>query len=330
MTRIQSIDLLRGVAVALVMLRHAFPDQFAGAGVVGVVMFFSLSGYLITGVLLRDAVREGRVRFGRFYLRRTVRLVPALVLMVAALVVITLAFDPVGDRAELPRTVLIALTYTADLPIPQGSPVTFHLWTLAVEEQFYLVWPALLAFAWRRGRVGMALAAVGVLWAAACIASLVWAGPHPDLVYTFPTSWVGCFAIGAAARVAGDRVRVPRWAAAPALVVLLALSVVPLRGHASTYLAAGPIIAAVTAALLLAWREWQLVRQPPLRLLVALGTVSYGAYLWNYPITLWLRPIAPWAGLIAIALTIAAASVSWWLVEKPAARLLRQRQAVAG
>lgn len=77
MNRIQGIDLLRGIAIALVMLRHALPEQFAGAGVVGVVMFF----YLISGLLLDEAAKSGSVRFGRFYLRRGARLVPALVLM---------------------------------------------------------------------------------------------------------------------------------------------------------------------------------------------------------------------------------------------------------
>lgn len=63
---------------------------------------------------------------------------------------VTLTLDPVGDRAELPGTVLVALTYTADLPLDHGSLVLFHLWTLAIEEQFYLIRPAVLVLAWRR------------------------------------------------------------------------------------------------------------------------------------------------------------------------------------
>ncbi|MDF1477792.1 acyltransferase [Leifsonia sp. H3M29-4] len=326
--RIQSIDLIRGIAVALVMLRHAYPEQFAGAGVVGVVMFFSLSGYLITGVLLDEVARNGGVRFGGFYARRAARLVPALVVFVAVFALVTLVFDPLSDRQVLPRTVLVALTWTADLPFDHGSDAIFHLWTLAVEEQFYLLWPVLLVAAARARRVGWLFAAASLAALAGCVATLVWLWPHPDLAYALPTSWVGCLLIGAAARVWRDRL-VVRGALGPvALVVLLAVSVVPLRGHASTYLVWGPVIAALTAIMLLAWRDWRTVGAPVLRPLVLLGTVSYAAYLWNYPLTLWLRGTTEFAGLVSIVLTLVAASASWMLVERPIARLMHSRRAV--
>ena len=92
--RIAGLDLIRGLAIALVLLRHAWPSTFAGGGIVGVVMFFALSGYLITGLLLSDIRRLGRVRYVRFYRNRALRLVPALVLMLGALDVVTLDLDP--------------------------------------------------------------------------------------------------------------------------------------------------------------------------------------------------------------------------------------------
>jgi len=328
--RNDGITLLRGVAVALVMLRHALPDAFAGAGVVGVVMFFALSGHLITGVLLDELQRDGRVRLRRFAFRRAVRLAPALLAMIGVLVAVTLLFDPLGDADELGRTVLVALTWTADLPFPHGSAAIFHLWTVAVEEQFYLVWPVVLAVAWRRKRVGLALSTIAVLSVVACILSLVWAGARPDLVYTFPTSWAVCFVIGATSRVLRDRMRVPIVIAPVALAVLGLLSVLPVRGSTQTYLLWGPLVALLTVSLVsIAWQHWGTLASPALRPLLALGIVSYGAYLWNYPLTLWLRETTvPGGPALAAVLTIAAATLSWMLIEKPLARVIRRRHSV--
>lgn len=313
--RIDGIDLLRGVAIGLVMLRHAWPSVFPGAGVVGVVMFFSLSGYLITGLLVDELERTGRVDLRRFYVRRARRLVPALLLLVAGVVVVTLLLDPLGDRDELAKTVVVALTWTGNLPFGHASDATFHLWTLATEEQFYLLWPAVLVVAFARDRMRLALLLVAAACLLACIATVVWLREDPDLAYSLPTSWAICFVVGGAARILGHRVVVPAGAAPVALVGLAVLSVVPLRGHALTYLAGGPAIAALTAVLLLSWRTWTDVTGPA-RALVVLGTVSYGAYLWNYPLTLWLRPsLDALAGPVGLALTLVMAAVSWRLVE---------------
>lgn len=307
--RIEGLDLLRGIAIALAMLRHALPDVAPGAGVVGVVMFFALSGYLITGLL------ERRPPLGTFYARRARRLVPPLLVLVAGVVLVTLLADPLGDRGELAWTVLWALTWTGNLPFGHASDATFHLWTLATEEQFYLLWPAALLLLGR----GRALVAAAVATALACVATAWWLAEEPDLAYALPTGWALCFVVGAAARLHRDRLVVPAWTAPAALSLLAVLSVVPLRGHMLTYLAGGPAIAALTAVLILAWRRWTTVTGP-LRALVWLGTVSYAAYLWNYPLSLWL-PALP-----ALTLTLVAAALSWRYVEAP---LQRRREPVA-
>ncbi|GGN07416.1 hypothetical protein GCM10011609_53650 [Lentzea pudingi] len=318
MRRIAGLDVLRGIAILLVMLRHAFPDVFPGAGVVGVVVFFTLSGYLITGVLQRELQAKGRVDFKRFYLRRARRLLPALIALTVVFAVVTLVFDPLGERDKLLRTVIVLVTFTGNLPISGVSPAAFHGWTLATEEQFYLLWPALLAFAWVRDRTGAALVVTALGALAACTATLVWLWPDADNAYALPTSWFVCFVIGAATRL--KLTSAPRWAVPIALAGLAVLSVVPLRGHALTYLVAGPAIAACTAVLLLVWSKWEQVATP-IKPLVALGTLSYGAYLWNYPLTLWLRPeLGVAAGPVAAALTIAAAALSWRYVEEPVMR----------
>jgi len=330
--RIQGIDLLRGVAVGLVLLRHALPEQFAGAGVVGVVMFFSLSGHLITGLLVDEFERSGTVRLRRFYANRALRLVPALLVLVAAFAAVTLVFDPLDDVELLPRSVAVALTWTANLPFAGGSDAIFHLWTLATEEQFYLLWPALLLFAARRGRTAWAVALAAVAGIGVCVASLVWLAPHPDLAYALPTSWVVCFVIGAASRYWRGTIHVGAWVTPVALVALVALSVLPVRGHVWTYLVVGPLVAVLAAALMLRWSSWPVV-PAWLRPLVLLGTVSYAAYLWNYPLTLWLRaafePLdAPWlGGLVALPLTVAAAALSWLFVERPVAGWRARRSA---
>nr|WP_083751485.1 acyltransferase family protein [Saccharothrix sp. ALI-22-I] len=214
--RIAGLDVMRGIAILLVMLRHAFPGVFPGAGVVGVVMFFTLSGYLITGVLAKELERMGKVDYRRFYLRRARRLLPALVALVLVFAVVTWVFDPLGDRDRLPLTAAVLLTFTGNLPIGGVSAAAFHGWTLATEEQFYLLWPALLAFTWVRGRVGVSLVATGLAALTACVATLIWLWPNADNAYALPTSWFVCFVIGATTRLRGSHV--PRWAVPVALV----------------------------------------------------------------------------------------------------------------
>jgi len=333
--RHRGIDALRGVAVLLVMLRHGWPETFPGAGLVGVVMFFGLSGYLITGVLLDDLTRHGQVRWRRFYLRRAVRLLPALLALLGVLVAVTLALDPLGDRDQLLRTVVIALTWTANLPVGLGSDATYHLWTLATEEQFYLLWPLVLAVGAAHGRLGRAIAVTGVSTTAACLATVAWLAEDPDLAYALPTTWATCFVVGGAARWwvarSGPRGWRPApWLVAACLAVLAVLAVLPLRDHAATYLVGGPTIAALTCVCILgalgagSTGSWPPALAPVLTPLVLLGTVSYGAYLWNYPLTLWLRPeLGAAAGPVAFAATLVAATLSWRWIEAPTSRRIR-------
>ncbi|WP_250447770.1 acyltransferase [Actinotalea sp. C106] len=314
--RIDGLDLVRGLAVALVMARHALPGAAPGAGVVGVVAFFTLSGFLITGLLVQEHTRYGRVDLRRFYRRRVRRLVPPLVVLLVVYALVTAVLDPLDDRASLLRDLAVAATWTGNLPHLVPSGATFHLWTLATEEQFYLVWPALLVFCLRAGRPRLAVGTAMVVTVAALLATAWWSADAPEIAYALPTSWAPAFVIGATARLLAPKVQLGAPAAAAATAGLLLLAVVPLRGHTWTYLAAGPAIAALTAVLVLAAVHWREVTGWPLRWLVGLGTVSYAAYLWNYPLTLWLRPL-PFGAVLAVLATVGMAALSWHLVERP-------------
>ncbi|NAZ85058.1 acyltransferase family protein [Kineococcus indalonis] len=327
------LDVLRGFAVLLVLLRHAAPETFGGAGIVGVVVFFCLSGYLITGILVREVRTTGHLALRRFYRNRALRLLPALALVVTAFAVVEVATDVLGDRAVVLPTVLLAVTYTSDLSLVLGVPISEglgHLWTLAVEEQFYLVWPLLVLAAARRGRTGL------VVGALACVALVVqWATvavAHRDasVLYTLPTSWAVTLLVGAATALHGERLarvlRTPAGAVLPVLsaALLLGACLVPdAKALAATYVVGAPAVALCTSVLVVALQEAPaapLRWAEPLRLL---GLISYGAYLWNFLVVGWLAAVVGTGaavGVAGIAATVALAVVSWFALERPVLR----------
>ena len=337
------LDALRGLALLLVMLNHAHPGVFGAAGMLGVTLFFTLSGFLITGLLLRELERTGGVRYGRFFLARLLRLLPPLLLVLAGYAVVEGGFDHGAGRTLVGDTLLTGLTYTMNLPfVPHGSGSMYHLWTLATEEQFYLVWPLVLALAWRRRTVRRVIVAGIALALLACAATLVHQGPETARVYALPTSWASALLIGCGIRVVQDRATAllptaprARLLLGAALTALLLLGAgLPAQGdHPWTYLITLPAVALGSGVLvLLAWTARPaLGAHPVIRLFALLGTISYAAYLWNLPVQSWLGdPRTLIGGVTGAALTIAAATVSWWLVERPAARLRRRLTARAG
>jgi peptidoglycan/LPS O-acetylase OafA/YrhL len=342
--RIAGLDLVRGLAIALVLLRHAWPATFGSAGIVGVVAFFALSGYLITGLLLTDLAERGRIDLARFYRNRAIRLFPPLLLLLAVIAVVTIVADPLDQRDGLVRTLIIGLTYTGNLPIDLGNSTIDHLWTLATEEQFYLVWPLLLTLAVPRRRTGPILLAVAAAVLLVLVVTVIGAEPNVEDIYRYPASWSLALVIGAAAQIWSDRVGawLPAGRAARTLVgwiavaLLVVLAFVPNgKAEATSYLFLGPFVAVVTVVLIHVWSDWRDLPTAALRPLLALGTISYATYLWNYPIVLWLgaavagTDLAVWRPLAGIGLTLAAATLSWWLVEVPARRWRRRLDARA-
>jgi FkbM family methyltransferase len=332
--RVAPLDAIRGIAIALVMLRHAFPARFGAGGFVGVELFFVLSGFLITGILRNDIV-EGGIRRWSFYRNRLLRLLPALVVLlaVAALVVET-TNRPVEDRT-LGDGIFTAASYTSDLPhwpIPQLGDLT-HLWTLAIEEQFYLLWPlVLVALAGRSTRRGAA--ACLPLGGAAVVLTVAYGVQSNDVsqIYTWPTIWAVTLLLGCALSVGVARPRVSGIVSTLAIAALCAVTLLPeAKGQVWGYLVVLPAAAVLGALVIsnaMSERPSWILRS---RALQYLGTISYGAYLWNYPLSRWLEP------KLAIPVTVVVATLSYKLVERPFLRLKRHssepvvaRQAVTG
>ncbi len=289
---------LRGVAILLVLVFHAgIPG--AGGGFVGVDVFYVLSGFLITGLLLRERAREGRVDLVRFYARRARRILPAAaVVLLATLVASWYLLAPI----DLPRVaadgVAVALSVgnirfaleATDYFAANATPSPLlHYWSLGVEEQFYFVWPALMILAMRaRSRVFVGLVVLAVLGLSFGASLALTDVAAPWAFYSLPTrAWQlalgGVLAVTAVgvARLPGSLAAAAGWgglAAIIAAVVLIDPSV-PYPGTAALLPSLGA--AAVVLGGARRWSPGALLAVPPLRFL---GRISYSLYLVHWPI----------------------------------------------
>jgi peptidoglycan/LPS O-acetylase OafA/YrhL len=362
MGHIPALDGIRGVAVLAVIAHHL--DHLTG-GYLGVDAFFVLSGFLITGLLV-DEVRFGSgldrrrpIDLGRFWVRRVKRLFPALALLVVVVVVVE-SWVISDDGPTLRREVLSALLYVYNWnALAEGidywssfaspSPLR-HMWSLAIEEQFYLFWPLLVLavvllvrrsssdpLIWRH----RSTAAVGVVSAVLAVLSLLVAQVVHDpsdvlRVYYGTDTRIAAILFGATAAVVVRRLPTPSARAQRVfglvgltLLVPLAWAWIGLDGT-STLLYRGGLVATglgvtvVIVAAVLAPASL-LTRLMSLRALRACGLVSYGLYLWHWPIIVWLDPAR--TGLDGLALfalrailTVAITLASYVLVEQPVRR----------
>ncbi|WES62854.1 acyltransferase [Microbacter sp. GSS18] len=334
--RIEGLDLLRGIAILLVIVRHSWPDVFGGAGIVGVVTFFALSGYLITGLLVDDLRRYGRVRYGRFYFHRAVRLLPALAMMLVVFAMVDGVFDWTGRQDLVPRSLLLGITYTMNIPgTGETNGAVNHLWTLATEEQFYLVWPLVLVLGIRLRKLRLAVIASGTVLLVALGTSLLVVAPGYDRVYAWPTTWAVSMVIGAAAQLGKRKVmdildrssRRARMSAGMALGCIVLLSFAPdAKSQWWLYFVLGLLTSAATVVLIFFLTRWEIIPVPWLRPLLWLGIISYAAYLWNKPIVVWLAEadLGDAGPLLSAAATLVAATISWYAVERPANRLRKK------
>ena len=332
------IEGLRGVAVALVVLYHGALLGFVG-GFVGVDVFFVISGFLITGLLLRELERRGRISFRAFYARRVRRLAPAgAVVLLVTLVATFLLVDPLDRPDLLADGAAAALSFgnmrfaaqASDYFATVSTPSPFlHFWSLAVEEQFYLVWPALLAGVALLARGRRVRLAVGVAMALVIVASfainLVITNVSVDWAfYSLPTrAWQ--LAAGGLVAVLGQPLRRVPAAVQAGLgtagllaIVVSALVIdgsVPYPGVA----AAVPTLGAVALLVAAGRGPARLLTLAPVRFL---GQISYSLYLWHWPLL--VLPAAALGAALApnqvvglMCLAVVVAWLSWRYVETP-------------
>jgi peptidoglycan/LPS O-acetylase OafA/YrhL len=341
-----ALDGVRAIAIGFVVLlhysspwRHGASGIFRG-GFIGVDVFFVLSGFLITSLLVNERARRGSASLGAFYARRALRLLPALLVLLAAHAVFI--WSTTGEMATEVKSIFAVVFYVSNILQANGyekltnSGLTFT-WSLSIEEQFYLVWPAVLLFvalryaSTRRALLG-ALVVAALASAALRMVSWFVVGSY-NAAYFRTDGRVDGLLIGATAAFLWRWRMVPlkylNVAASASLVVLVVAACFAAKPNNFMFSIGftGVSVAAALIILAIAEGQWSLsplFASAPMRVI---GRVSYGIYLWH---GLSLRLALKWieldygrTGLVSLGLLITAITVtaSWYLVEQPALRV---------
>jgi peptidoglycan/LPS O-acetylase OafA/YrhL len=339
-THVPSLDGLRAIAVLLVMLLHASYGHLPG-GWIGVDIFFILSGYLITTVLLREFVRTGTVSLAQFYTNRALRLLPALAVLVIATNVFW-AHLPEYPLGNLLLASCATIFYFANLVSGDSMGPLGHTWSLAVEEHFYFAWPPIFARSVAHISVPGQLRLLALLVAIATAIRIglhhadASAGPIVFDAYAFTLGRADCILIGCALAVwcgaSGTERRLPEVThTSMAAVLAVVLFVIVRLPAASEYWRSGGFV--VTNMLCLIGVVYAL-QNPTHRLLshpglAWIGKRSYGMYLYHTGIFSVLESLrtphsaANFASVTALrfSLTFLAAALSFAVIERPCLRL---------
>ncbi len=329
------LDGLRGIAILLVVASHVSATRFPLGGMVGVTLFFVLSGFLITSILIRERETRGRIDLKAFYVRRVLRLMPALVLLlIFSPVVLWVLRDPLLSSSLIPAS-LITVTYLGDFFRAAGDHLVVygHTWSLAVEEQFYIVWPILLiALAYlskgKRKLFWWVVGAALILAAWRVFASGTM--PFERVYYSLDTNALSLMAGAALA------IRPPSLKNAAAVVTailglvgLVALAALPLDPGGDLYFSAlmfGAPLAVIMSLVAIAGAS-QTPKILGARPLVFFGRLSYGLYLWHEMLLL-STPFGhqvegSWRVVAAVA-AVLLAFASWVFIESPAIKLKKR------
>lgn len=348
-SRIDALDGLRAVSILIVLVGHSahsagaptFLQAFGEMGIVGVELFFTISGFIITHLLLRERERRGRVDLRRFWIRRALRIVPPF----AAAALGTALAASLGVLAWSWSSFASALTLTKDTPLFRGDWFFGHIWSLSLEEQFYLVWPLAFALALATRRTMLALTALILGGAVYTPLTLLHAKSLQNVLPYLPHLAAGCLlAMLLHERAMAGWIRryraLPVRGAALALLAAAALVVAWLRGRDLQDLGWVPLYALLvplTAFLLVAetalpdGRLRGLLAAAPLR---GLGRISYSLYLWQQlflgPADAYRHPwlLSSWPFNLCAAIICGA--LGYYFVEKPASRLKERLEGRTG
>jgi peptidoglycan/LPS O-acetylase OafA/YrhL len=286
------VDGLRAVAVLLVLHFHAFPAAMPG-GFIGVDVFFVISGFLITGIIARE-LEQGRFSLLTFYIRRVRRIFPALIVVLAVTLVLGWFWMLPAAFAQLGTDVFASAGFAANIAlllqsgyfdVESAKKPLLHLWSLGIEEQFYLAWPLLLLLAVRLRLSIVAVAAT--LGIASFILNVALVGSHPVATFYLPFTRAFELLLGAVLACSWDRVSQDRrageirgWLGAAMIAAAAAL----LSSH-SAFPGWWAILPVAGAALLIsapgAWICRVVLASPPM---VWIGLISYPLYLWHWPL----------------------------------------------
>ena len=337
------IDGIRGAAAIMVMGFHARVPGFEGA-YIGLDLFFVVSGFVITGLLFGELSKTGRISWPAFYARRVRRLIPAkATMLLGVLLLSTVILLPTGQEQDTDKSAAAASMFWSNFYFwrdsntdyfghQPGTGVLLHTWSLSVEEQFYLAVPLVILFAlWaaRRTRlstrVTLGTSAV-VLMIASLISAIALAGSHPDTAYYLPFSRAFEFLMGVAlALVAPKLAWLPRWAmqvigvGAGLLIIGLLVFPMPTAGY-PTYWALLPCVGTSLVVLAGSHGRTAVTHFLGIKPLTALGLVSYGWYLWHWPLLVFgeavnIAPPPLYVRLILIMVALLIAYLSYRFIE---------------
>lgn len=327
------IDGLRALAVVPVILFHTGFEQFGG-GFVGVDVFFVISGYLITTLILAD-LRTGRFSLLDFYERRARRILPALLVVVLACIPFARMWLVPEDYVDFSRSVAAVATFSSNILFWRESGYfdtaaelkpLLHTWSLAVEEQYYIFFPLLLMFLWRFGRATVIAAILLIFLASFAVAE--WGASHSPAGAFFllpPRAWELLVGAGCAFFLI-DRtpeLRNPAARQAGLAGVAMILAAVVLYDAETPFPGKFALLPCIGTALVILFARQgtlagKILAHPSL---VGIGLVSYSAYLWHQPLIVFRRyttfELTALDRLALLVLTFVLAYLSWRFVERP-------------
>lgn len=343
--RIAGLDGLRGVAVLCVLAVHTTPPIIE-SGFFGVDVFFVLSGFLITSILLHELDETGAIDLRQFYIRRALRILPAIFAVIIAVLFYAAFAEKDRLHALFMDAVAALLFYFNWVDAFHFKYMEFtHFWSLSIEEQFYIVWPSILLVCMnfsKSNRMALLVLGIGVI-GPEIGRVLLWPGASNNILYFRTELRIDALSWGALAAIIGvrgfhSREFFSKWKniiAFISIIIIVTHLIFLTRPwtHFYLYYGAFSLVAIASAALIFCISFYpprfivSFLEFPPIKWI---GVISYGLYLWHWPVFLltqrYLAISAPFKNTVAIILSIILAAISFFLWERPFLQLKRHFQ----